>query len=287
VIWNHTEQKFIEVARCDILAIMDCCMAGGVSAIIQGETGRTYEYLAPSKPYQPTNAPGDKSFTRALINSLQSLLEERKGQPFTTFDLHTALSKQKRKGRGYGFLIQRSSFNSRRIELRPVWRDPMYFDGSQIHSYLNLRIELKQNKLTEDELKDLAKLVSRAVRDAKVSTRRVDLLSMESRPPLSLKNVVKQTMSMRQGLLALGKKAILEAVVEEAAMQTPLEQPGLYAVFGWMSSRLRPHKLTIVLQRPWSLIFLGGAAVLIGNRILKGPGVLNRLFAAVFWQSRR
>jgi hypothetical protein len=276
VIWNHTEQKFIEIARCDILAIMDSCFAGGVSAIIQGEAGRTYEYLAPSKPYQPTNAPGDKSFTRALINSLNRLLEEKQGQPFTTLDLQTTLSTQKsRKGKGYGFLVPRSRYNSRRIELRPMWQDPTYFDGSKIHAYLNLRIELKQDDLSEDELKNLAKLVSRAVKESRAQTRRVDLLSLEARPPLSLRNAVKQTMSMRQGILAMGKKNT-DSVAEAGGATALLGEPGVYAVFGWMSTRLRPHTLTIVLERPWSLLFVGCVTTMVLTWIMKGPGVFTR-----------
>jgi hypothetical protein len=278
VIWNHTERKFIDVARCDVLTIMDSCFAGGVSSVVEKKYGRTYEYLGASKANTTTQAPGPKSFTRALISSLKQLLRDRKGQAFTIHDLQIILSEQQYRRGNKGVLFPRSENNSRRIELRPIKRETTYFDDSKIHAYLNLRIELKQSELSNEELDQLAKLVSRAVRDSEAQTRRVDLLSLEQRTPPSWQKAVQSVNTMRNGLNAFGVQNTLSKVAEKEARNVRMNRPGLYAVVGWMSPRLHPHSLTILLQRPWSIIFLGGVFSLMAVRLVTAPGIFKRLF---------
>lgn len=280
IIWHHTESGFIQVAKCDILTIMDSCFAGGVTAAVKETNGYTHEYLGACEANSTTPAPGPDSFTRALIASLQRLLKERRGQSFTTLDLQRVLTEeQKNRAKSpkqvkKGILLTRSSENRRRIELRPLKSEEPYFTSEKVHSYLNLRIELLQETLTYDELGDLAKRVSEAVRESKAKTRRVDHLGQQPRGKPSFQKTISKVKTI-QG--TFGMKSLLQIATDDAVADAQDRRPGIYAVFGWISPRFHPHKLIILLYRPWPLLMLGVLVMLALARLLTNLGVLEVL----------
>ncbi|KAI4119499.1 MAG: hypothetical protein LQ338_007264 [Usnochroma carphineum] len=71
--------------QADVLEIFDCCYAGQL-ALTRGQD-RLFEYLAATKPMDPTALPGDDSFTSALIWALEQLVEEKPQGRFTTKEL--------------------------------------------------------------------------------------------------------------------------------------------------------------------------------------------------------
>lgn len=287
VIWNHTEQHFMQTARCDILAIMDCCMAAGLSTIVQGIEGRTYEYLVPTElDAPPLPRPGKDSFTCALIKALKQMLVTHHGKSFTTFQLQAAIQEQKLKkcAVNYGHFVTRID-NSRRIELQPVSERKEYFDESDILAHLKLRIELKQRRLTPEQFEKLARAISQAVwsfneGEGHSLTRRVDFIGLDERK-LTLKGFVRERMSMRSGIRALKRQKTQE--VEATQKPKPsMEKAGVFAVFGWKSPRMHLTYFTIVLQRPWSYLLVGTVFGLIFARIAIGPRAIKRVLGTIY-----
>ncbi|KAF2419042.1 hypothetical protein EJ08DRAFT_44677 [Tothia fuscella] len=162
---------------------MDACFAGAVKAVVQRENKRSYEYLGACAAEKVTASPGGKSFTTALMQSLEQLLENSPRQSFTTTDLHRTIKGKRFMTVSEPCLLCRSAYDDRRIRLAPLKKTERYFDTTWIAKYLNLRIELKQETLTSEEVEDLAKRVSGAVRNSIAKTRRVDFVRLESPKP--------------------------------------------------------------------------------------------------------
>src|SRR5436190_24149719 len=93
--WNTAEKPLIDDADGDVLTILDCCFASNIQKDFE-EDVRIYELLTASGPDKPTSAPGPKSFTRALIDSLQELLDEYSGRSFSTYSLNDRIISQRR-----------------------------------------------------------------------------------------------------------------------------------------------------------------------------------------------
>ncbi|KAK8007742.1 hypothetical protein PG989_001732 [Apiospora arundinis] len=76
IVWDSAENN-IKETRADVLVIFDCCHAGELERNIRGHyQNRAFEYLAATSAKSTTRKPGPKSFTRALIWSLDHLLEK-------------------------------------------------------------------------------------------------------------------------------------------------------------------------------------------------------------------
>ncbi|KAM0799442.1 hypothetical protein BDR22DRAFT_855393 [Usnea florida] len=82
LVWNKTEMLLSNIES-DVLEIFDCCYAGNLG-LVRGDDG-LFEYLAATREMSTTRGPGNKSFTEALIYSLEAL-EKEKGR-FTTVEL--------------------------------------------------------------------------------------------------------------------------------------------------------------------------------------------------------
>ncbi|KAL8734043.1 MAG: hypothetical protein Q9166_001804 [cf. Caloplaca sp. 2 TL-2023] len=82
LVWNNAED-LLRPARADVLEILDCCYAG---ALARGEN-RHFELIAAAKDHGLTKVPGPESFTRALIYSLQKLVNGKPEGRFTTDEL--------------------------------------------------------------------------------------------------------------------------------------------------------------------------------------------------------
>jgi len=59
----------------------------------------------------------------------------------------------------------------------------------------------------------------------------------------------------------------LDTKAKEKLEGAPIHKPGVYAIFGWISPRLRLHVLTIPVPRPWpGVIIVGLVALAVVNR---------------------
>ncbi|CAN9193093.1 unnamed protein product [Alternaria alternata] len=79
--WNRTEMPLRDFATSlDVLSIMDCCMAS--SAVVQGRraASMTHKLLATTYFDGPTCVTRDKSFTAALRDALDELLQESRSE---------------------------------------------------------------------------------------------------------------------------------------------------------------------------------------------------------------
>ncbi|KAK8108540.1 hypothetical protein PG984_014341 [Apiospora sp. TS-2023a] len=77
IVWESAETN-IRDTKADVLVIFDCCHAGELERSVRGHwKHRAFEYLAATSAKSTTRKPGPKSFTRALIWSLNHLAEKR------------------------------------------------------------------------------------------------------------------------------------------------------------------------------------------------------------------
>lgn len=261
--WDHTEQKFIGPAKGDVLTIMDACFAGNVSSTYHRNYESTYEYLGACQKDQPTSSPGDKSFTAALITSLKQLLGCSESQSFTTADLFRTIAEQRYRKNNPPLLASRVEKSDRRILLAPKLstEQKKYFDDAPVPTYLDLRIEIKQDGLNRDEVEDLAKRVARAVRQSTVETRRIDWLRLASRKTSSFKTVARSMLLI--SALGRSRRDTLQTVQEEDTAEKPIHKPGIWATFGIFTPWRHFHAVTLSLERPWTGIVTTGIGVVI------------------------
>jgi hypothetical protein len=255
--WEESEKKFIKKAKGDVLTIMDACFAGSVRAMLDRDPGQTYEFLGACAMDKTTASPGEKSFTAALITSLQFLLEEGEKQQFTTADLSRVIGLQKYRKKNIPCLWSRSAHDQRRIVLAPMAKAKPYFDNTEIPAYLELRIELKQDTLTVAEVEDLARKVARSVSESTVRTRRVDWLQKISRPKPSLKSAARLvlfTIRRAKKQLETIQEEMQAASVQLVPPKAPITKPGFFATFGVMDWNLKPHMKTFYLLKPWTRV---------------------------------
>lgn len=183
-IWNEAEGHLIRHARCDVLAILDTCYASNLSKNFQKDDGRAYEVLAASGLDKPTARPGPKSFTTALIASLEALLEKHKEKPFTTRELCDEINQRRR-----GFKVNNQSHvhdrlkrykrhinlaalkNNRADRVKEFRQDPT-------RGFLTLDLPLTVDYLTDEQAKALATTLSKAVKDYPV--KRINFVKFES-----------------------------------------------------------------------------------------------------------
>jgi len=112
----------LQPALGDILLIFDCCYAGILDAHFDGRghwATRSFELLAACKDDAKTHPPGPKSFTRALIWALTSLLKDR--EKFSTHELQMRIPHAKGFPRDQVVrIIDRGDPSDHRLVLAPV-----------------------------------------------------------------------------------------------------------------------------------------------------------------------
>ncbi|KAE9969850.1 hypothetical protein EG328_006637 [Venturia inaequalis] len=271
VIWDQAEQNFVQSARGDILTIMDSCFAGNVPPAVNRAYENSYEYIGACHRDRATSSPGDRSFTKALIDSLNHLLDRPSRQPFTTADLVKTIAEQRWRRKEPPFFESRGALADRRIPLAPqrLPCEKRYFENTPIPAYLTLRIELKEETLDPDEVEELARKVAKAVRESKIKTRRVDWLRLGARKSKSFRAAAQSIFWI--SVLGRPRRETLQAVPEEQKVETPISRPGIWATFGVLTPRRHSHTVTVPLVRPWTRIFGGGigAALLFGIYCLR------------------
>jgi hypothetical protein len=79
-LWLEAEDPLLTLAESDVLSILDCCYASTVAVKGRSDDLRTYQLLAASSPDGPANGPEKKSFTTALCDSLEELLNDSENE---------------------------------------------------------------------------------------------------------------------------------------------------------------------------------------------------------------
>lgn len=182
--WNRAERPLIEDSDCDVLAIFDTCFASNLQKKGQLNDLRIYEFFAASGHNRPTDAPGAKSFTNALISSLKELLKECGDHPFTTRQLCEKINLNPARLKNPSHVWSRFKRYDRCIALAPLKRTlgkrEEDFNRDRTRAFLSLRLPLLVECLTDDQISTMARTFSKAVKDLKAPVKRIDWVGMQS-----------------------------------------------------------------------------------------------------------
>lgn len=177
--WNEVQKVLSDHTAGDVLAIMDCCFASNL--MMRGHqkvNSRAFEMLAASTIDKMTEAPGEKSFTRALIKCLALLSEREEG--FDTHELSQAIDTVRTRTtcRLWNVLLG----NRRHIRLgprrtpeedkdeqppEPVWT----FEAPG--GLLSLQFVIKENELGREQIERLTQRLPAAFEESKVQLRNI------------------------------------------------------------------------------------------------------------------
>lgn len=176
----------------DVLVIFDCCYASDLQRSL-GFGNKAYELLAASNRNTTTPGPGPISFTRDLIRSLKELIQERKGNPFTTFDLLNKITPKRPIGLEPALHNRRLSIDvtlqSRHIQIAPYkaqvpTRPQDFFNHYPEASNLTMTFELGHRLLKDAQLERLAQSLPGVFKQANIPLRRVHWRGIEARSSL-------------------------------------------------------------------------------------------------------
>ncbi|KAF2795883.1 hypothetical protein K505DRAFT_301288 [Melanomma pulvis-pyrius CBS 109.77] len=184
--WDEAEAPLRNLAEGDVLSILDCCFASSAALKSRNEDFRTYQLLAASSPNDTTSCPGANSFTTALIDSLEDLLDEHKGKSFPVIKLWERINLKRKKSAS--LIWDRLHKYKRTVQLAPLEpgltsqeeREKSFQSGDPEKASLTLRFSLKADELSRDQIENLARQLPQAFRDSEVLVRRIDWVKMET-----------------------------------------------------------------------------------------------------------
>jgi hypothetical protein len=182
--WDEAEKPLKTKAKGDVLAILDCCFAS-TAAIKSDDEWRTYQLLAASAVEGKTTGPGPGSFTEALCDSLEQLLEESPDGAFSVFKLEETIN-TKRKEKA-ALMWDRLKKHKRSVELGPLVIDPKkgatFLNKEPERAWLTIRFSLTAGDLANSQIDRLARAFPRVCKDAGVRVRQIKWGGMETRDP--------------------------------------------------------------------------------------------------------
>ncbi|KAF2868967.1 hypothetical protein BDV95DRAFT_578018 [Massariosphaeria phaeospora] len=180
--WSKAEEILrSEDVEGDVLTILDTCYSSNVAKSGKEDT-RTFELLSACSIDGTTAAPGNNSFTRALIDALYELSKEYVDRSFTTFHLNQRILLDPRRHDTPSQLWFRLQNNERHIRLAPL--KPEKDHGAKMFApprgYLNLRFALRDEYLNREQIEFLTRNLAKAFNNkALVGLRRIDWLGMK------------------------------------------------------------------------------------------------------------
>lgn len=184
--WNKAEEVLRDdEVDGDVLTILDTCFSSNLTKSGR-EDVRTFELMSACAFDSTTAAPGDNSFTRALIDALKELLHEHKDAAFSTFQLNQRILLNPARRDTPSQLWYRLKHHERHIRLAPLnpERERLVRRPSLRHpprGYLTLRFALRDSSLNREQIEYLTKKLSKAFRSPKhslVGLRRIDWLGL-------------------------------------------------------------------------------------------------------------
>lgn len=183
--WNKAEEILrSEDVECDVLTILDTCYSSNLAKSAKEQT-RTFELLSACAIDATTAAPGENSFTRALIDALNELLIQFGDRPFTTFHLNQRILLDKRRHDTPSQLWFRLQHHERHIRLAPLKPEQQLERvspglGHLPKGYLTLRFALRDESLNQQQIEFLTMNLSKAFnKKALVGLRRIDWLGIK------------------------------------------------------------------------------------------------------------
>lgn len=188
--WNKVEDQLkADDVESDVLTILDTCYSSNIAKSSREET-RTFELLSACAIDATTAAPGDNSFTRALINALNELLNEYGDRPFTTFHLNQRILLDPRRHDTPSQLWFRMQNHERHIRLGPIKQVSQVQSPSltqPARGHLTLRFALRDEFLNQQQIEYLTMNLSKAFhKKALVGLRRIDWLGIQPAHPTPL-----------------------------------------------------------------------------------------------------
>ena len=158
------------------------------------ESIRSYQLMAATGKNLTTPRPGPRSYTRALIDSLKLLLQNRK-QPFSTFDLNQEIIRQRKWNTSPQLYNRRHETASRQIYIAPLDETTVMQERQRARSagYLSLRINFKDNStFSPEEITTLASEMSALPKKTGIGISEIEWIGFEpTRDSLQLKHIVR------------------------------------------------------------------------------------------------
>jgi hypothetical protein len=249
---------------------MDACFAGIVRSVIQRRGDKAWEYLGACGQDEIIGT-GNTSFSSAVAVSLENLFKLYGARGFNTETLlyevtrftrqrHKQLQEQNEKKRKRSAILpcfysrHKSVFQEddsvspfydsqedHSICLVPLEKTP-YFSTDQIPAHLRLNIELKDESLTDEQLKKLCIAICLAVKEVSpsVRTQRVDLMRLGQSPRLKFRRAVTKIQVLNR---FTGSPIRNQSLI-------PIMAPGFYATYGFMDMRKQFHFKTFNFLKP-------------------------------------
>ncbi|KAF2714165.1 hypothetical protein K504DRAFT_370526 [Pleomassaria siparia CBS 279.74] len=180
--WNLAETSLrSEAVESDVLVILDTCYASNHHTKSMTHESKTFELFSACAIDATTAAPGDMSFTRALIVALENLQTEYGDKPFTTQLLNQKILLDPNRSDSPSQLWT----YDRHIRLAPL--KPLKIrklEALTLHhppgSYLTLRFALRDISLNREQMTFLTKKLSEAFSNKSVfGLRRIDWLGLK------------------------------------------------------------------------------------------------------------
>ncbi|KAL5375336.1 hypothetical protein DPSP01_011246 [Paraphaeosphaeria sporulosa] len=183
--WNKIQELLQEEdVESDVLTILDTCYASNLTKGGKEET-RTFELLSACAIDSTTAAPGDNSFTRALIDTLKRLHGQYGEKGFTTFHLNQGIALDKRRHDTPPQLWSLKQHLGRHIHLAPLKpQQTRELKARRLHhvprGYLTLRFALRDESLTQEQIEFLTLQLSKAFNNKLlVGLSRIDWLGIK------------------------------------------------------------------------------------------------------------
>jgi hypothetical protein len=185
--WGRVEEMLhSDEVEGDVLTILDTCYA---SNLIKGtkESTKKFELMSACAIDMTTAAPGNQSFTRALIDALGELVDMYGGRPFSTFHMTQRINLDKRRADTPAMLWSRGQ-GGQHILLAPLKAEKERADANMLRlgpprGFLTLRFGLRDETLNREQVEYLARQLSKAFNNrALLGIRGIDWLGIRVSP---------------------------------------------------------------------------------------------------------
>jgi hypothetical protein len=182
--WDDAETQLLSKSMdADVLAILDCCYAGGAHKGSTRHT-RTYELLAACSKDDTTPAPGPNSFTSRLLNAIEKSLDTPESSPIVTTWLIDMINRKKRRNSAISERHDRLSRHDGHVQLAPVQKFTPQEDETTKSkptpekAVVQLRISLAHSQLNPDQVKDWGEELIKASQKVNMPVLRIDWLKV-------------------------------------------------------------------------------------------------------------
>jgi hypothetical protein len=182
--WDDAETQLLSKSMdADVLAILDCCYAGGAHKGSPRHK-RTYELLAACSKDDKTPAPGPNSFTSRLLGAIEESLNTPESSPMVTTWLIEMVNRNKRRGSAPSEQHDRLSRHNGHVQLAPVQKFTQQEDETTKskpipeEAVVKLRISLARPELSPEQVKSWGEELIKASQVANMPVLRIDWLKV-------------------------------------------------------------------------------------------------------------